>query len=124
MKNLFWIFVGLVVFPFVSVVAQETKPQGASKYDGPCRVMKMHCQCANPHRDFILKKQKVGMANPNEPGTCRSSKDIDEFLKTHAAVYCLRGGGYEKDPRKGETQCTATWECVQPCDVKDIGKSR
>jgi hypothetical protein len=95
--------------------AQETQPNA-------CRVMDIHCQCKNPHLDYLIKNQKVGKANPHEPGVCRSSKDIDELLKDYPLLYCTRGGKYQKDPRKGETTCSATWTCKKSCKPRSIGK--
>ncbi len=109
----------LAVFVFLFSVSL-TQAQAKSN-DGPCKMMSIHCKCENPHKDFVIPKQKVGKTNPTDPGACWSSKDIDELLNTTPMVYCMSGADYQKDPSKAESKCTATWTCVQPCDVKDIG---
>jgi len=108
----------LVLFLILTFSAQA---QNQPANDGPCRVMEIHCQCENPHRDFIVPNQKAGKFNSTEPGVCQSSKDINNLLKSHPDLYCRRGSDYQKDPTNNETNCTSTWRCKEPCTIKEIG---
>lgn len=104
------------------IVASPAFAQTASN-DTPCRVIEIHCKCENPKKDFIIPKQKVGKTNPTDPGMCWSSKDIDNLLSNSPMIYCLKDDSYEKDPRKDETKCAATWACKDPCSISQIDKT-
>jgi len=86
--------------------------------DGPCRVMEIHCQCENPHRDFIIPNQKVGKFNTTEQGVCQASANITNLLKSNPTLYCIRAKDYKNDTTKYETKCSATWSCKEPCNLK------
>jgi len=84
-----------------------------------CRAIKVHCQCVNPTKDFVVPNQPVGKANPGagQKGECMTSKEIDARADQMPIAYCLRGEASVKDVRKGESRCKATWTCVEPCTI-------
>jgi hypothetical protein len=91
-------------------------PGGSAEPAGPqgCRVIDVHCKCTNPTKDFVVENQKLGRTNPGEPGECKSKPDVDAQAGKMPIAYCL-GSESVKDVRKGESQCTATWSCQEPC---------
>ncbi len=97
-----------------SQMIQKTTVDPAMLSKG-CSVVEITCQCTNPTRNFVIPGQKVGKVNPGEPGQCRSYTYIDEFLTNFPMVFCLQGGGGERDPRQQQTSCEAQWKCKQPC---------
>ncbi len=111
------LIVCVVFFSISQAQAQNKSSNDAS----PCRMMSIHCVCENPHKDFVIPKQKVGKTNPTDPGACWSSKDIDNLLNNLPMTYCSKEVEYQKDFTKPQTKCTATWSCIQPCDLKEIG---
>lgn len=84
-----------------------------------CRKIDVRCQCVNPEKDFVVKGQKLGKTNPGERGECQSSKDINASAEKMPVAYCL-GSQSVKDVRKGQSKCTATWTCVEPCTIKPV----
>jgi len=95
---------------------------GSSAPKQGCRKVKAHCKCINPEKDFIVPEFKIGRVNPGEPGECRSKSYIDEQAKIAPIAFCLRGESGVRDVREGQSQCTVTWTCVEPCIITDTLK--
>ena len=100
----------LVQGPWAFAAESTPAPQG-------CRKINVRCQCTNPTRDFVVKNQKLGRANLGEPGECKTKLDVDASAAKMPIAYCLKGESV-KDERLGESKCTATWTCVEPCTLK------
>jgi hypothetical protein len=111
----FFLWLSLLTFPNV-LLAQGSTAQDTQAVQQGCRAIDVHCKCTNPDRDFTVESQKLGRANPGEPGACTTKLEIDSQAEKMPIAYCLRGESV-KDPRKGESQCKATWTCKEPCNL-------
>jgi len=87
---------------------------------GACSVVTLNCDCTNPQRKFVVEDQRVGKVNPGDPGVCRSSLYIDDWVNENPYTACVRGGQLGFDPTKAPS-CKATWTCKQPCS-NPVGK--
>lgn len=115
-------------FRFIAFIAALTLSGGVFAAGAPsassdqaagqgCRVIDVHCRCSNPSRDFVVENQKLGRANPGEPGVCTTKPEIDSQAGKMPIAYCL-GSASVKDVREGESKCIATWTCKEPCNLK------
>lgn len=119
MKRFYAIALALLsLSAFIPAFAQTSNPSAPS--DSPCRVIEIHCQCENPHKDFVIPRQKVGKVNSTDRGACWSSKNITGLLTNLPMTYCMKDGSFEKDPTKPQTKCSATWTCKEPCPASEL----
>lgn len=114
MKSFFLLaLAGFFLFSF-DLIAQAPPMSREKAVRHGCRVIDVHCKCTNPTVDFVVEGQKLGRANPGDPGECTAKKQIDATAGQMPIAYCL-GSQAIKDVRKGESKCTATWTCKEPC---------
>ena len=82
-----------------------------------CSVIDVHCICENPHKDYWIRAHKVGRINPGDEPECRSKVYIDSQAKKAPIAFCLWGESGQRDSRKGQSSCKATWECKKECEI-------